>query len=258
MNAYESRDLNPPRFADVWLLGVTFLLVVFGVVMIYSTTGIMAQEKLSDNLFYVKKQAAAAVIGCVLMYLFSRIDIELLRRYSGLLLPVSLVFLILTLIPGIGDSGGGAQRWIKLGFFRFQPGEFVKLIFVIYMAGYYARHEGRLGFFVDGICKPLGFIAVVGALLLAQPDFGSTAIIAGVVMCMGAAAGMSLFYLAMGGGALASAMAVMVIISPYRLGRIMSFLSPMSDTAGKGYQLIQSLIAVGTGQIAGAGLGAIK
>jgi len=242
--------------SDPVLLIVTVALVLFGIVMLYSTTGILSQEKMGDPLFFVKRQSLAAVIGMVALLGCSRLNLDILRRLAPVFLVGLFFMLFLTFLPGVGDAAGGAQRWVKLGPIRFQPGEFVKLFFVIFIASYWARHEGRIAEFSFGILKPVLLGGVVGALLLLQPDFGSASIIVMVTLAMALAAGARLLYLGMGLAAVGAAGALLILISPYRMARVMSFLSPFSDAAGKGYQLIQSLIAVGSGQITGVGLGA--
>jgi cell division protein FtsW len=123
------------------------------------------------------------------------------------------------------------------------------------MAGFFSRHEHHVQSFFHGIIKPFGLVACVAAMLLAQPDFGSSAVIVVVVLSMALASGVRLLHLALCSVAVAVAAGLLVFISPYRMMRIVSFLSPFSDVSGKGYQLIQSLIAVGTGQVSGVGLG---
>ncbi len=249
------KDLKPPLLIDAYLVAATLVLVASSLVMLYSTTGILSQERFGDPLFYVKRQTVAALVGLIGMWLCSRARSEHLQKLSPFLLVISLLLLVLPLLPGIGDAAGGARRWVHLGPVRFQPGEFVKLLFVVYMAGYFSRHERELKGFFAGVFKPLMMVGFVGVLFLLQPDFGSTVVLATVTLAMGAATGMRFRYLGMAAMFLALAMGGLVLVSPYRLARILSFLSPMNDVSGKGYQLIQSLIAVGSGQLTGVGLG---
>lgn len=244
-----------PFLLDAGIILTVLLLVGFSVVMVYSTTGVVAQEKFNDPLFFVKRQGIAAVVGIVLMFLFSRINVESVRKVSPYLFFLCIVLLAVTLIPGVGHRAGGAQRWINLGFIRFQPGELVKVLFIVFIAGFWARHETRLTEFSQGIVKPFFLVAIVAGLLLLQPDFGSAAVISLVTLGMAMATGVRLRFIVCAGVLLALCMATLVFLSPYRMQRIMSFLSPFSDMSGKGYQLIQSLIAVGTGQVTGVGLG---
>jgi cell division protein FtsW len=224
--------------------------------MVYSTTGIISQEKLGDSLYYAKRQTISAVLGSILMVIGMRVPISLLRRAAPYLFGLSLFLLLLPLTPGIADRAGGASRWVKFGPIRFQPAEFVKVFMVIFMAGFFARRESQITSFFHGIVKPFSLVGMAAALLLLQPDFGSSAVIIVVVLCMALATGVRLSHMALCTLVVAIVMGILVLISPYRMMRVVSFLSPFADASGKGYQLIQSLIAVGTGQLNGVGLGA--
>lgn len=249
------KELHAPSPVDYLLIVSVLLLVGFGLVMVYSTTGIISQEKLGDSLFYAKRQCLSAFIGGAFMLLCMRIPSSLLRQISPYLLIASLLILILPLTPGIADRAGGASRWVKFGPIRFQPAEFVKVFMVVFMAGFLARHEHQITSFFHGIMKPIGVVALVAGLLLLQPDFGSSAVITVVVLSMLLASGVRLSHLALCTVVVIIAAGILVLISPYRMMRVVSFLSPFADASGKGYQLIQSLIAVGTGQLYGVGLG---
>lgn len=250
-----SHQLRAPSPIDFVLVGAVLLLVGFGLVMVYSTTGIISQEKLGDAMYYAKRQTLSAILGLGLMAICMRVPVDLLRRISPYLFAVSIALLALPLLPGISDRAGGASRWVKLGPVRFQPAEFVKVCMVIFMSGFFARHETRLRNFFDGIVKPFSLVSCAAALLLLQPDFGSSAVIVIVVLSMALASGVRLAHMGFCTLVVAVLAAILVAISPYRMMRIVSFLSPFADASGKGYQLIQSLIAVGTGQLSGVGLG---
>lgn len=250
------QDLRSPRFYDVVILSIVFILVGLSVVMVYSTTGVISSEKFSDPLFYLKRQVTSVVLGFVILFLCARINIERLKTFSPFCLPICLLLLFMTLLPGVGESSGGAKRWVNLFIIRFQPGEIVKVLFAVFIAGYLGRHENKLHFFTDGVLKPFTMVALVCGLLLIQPDFGSASVIAIISFAMIAATGVRLRYMALCGIALLMSAVTLVLVSPYRMRRIISFLNPWADPAGKGYQLIQSLIAVGTGQVSGVGLGA--
>jgi len=189
------------------------------------------------------------------MFICMRVPLHLVRAASPYLFAVSIALLALPLLPGISDRAGGASRWVKFGPIRFQPAEFVKVCMVIFMAGFFARHESKLSSFFHGIIKPFGLVGAAAALLLLQPDFGSSAVIIVVVLAMALAAGVRLSHMVFCSVVVAVVMGILVAISPYRMMRVVSFLSPFADASGKGYQLIQSLIAVGTGQVWGVGLG---
>lgn len=250
-----SHQLRAPSAVDLVLVAAVLLLVGFGLVMVYSTTGIISQEKLGDAMFYAKRQTLSALLGLGLMLVCMKVPLGFLRRISPYLFALSILMLLLPLIPGIADRAGGASRWVKFGPVRFQPAEFVKVFMVVFMAGFFARHETRLRNFADGIVKPFGLVCCAAALLLLQPDFGSSAVIVVVVLCMALASGVRLAHMGLCTVVVMILAGILVAISPYRMMRVVSFLSPFADASGKGYQLIQSLIAVGTGQISGVGLG---
>jgi cell division protein FtsW len=237
------------------LVATTVGLVILSVIMVYSTTGILAQEKFGNSLFFFKRQVVAALVGGVLAVIASRLDLGLLRRISPYLFFVSVGLVMLTLIPGLGDRAGGAQRWVQLPFLRFQPVEFIKIMFVIFLAGYFARNEGSIGDVINGVLKPFLLLGCIAVPLLMQPDFGSTAVMAVVTFGIAVSLGVKLRWILVGLIAAGGLAAILVAVSPYRMMRIVSFLSPTADSSGKGYQLIQSLIAVGTGELTGVGLG---
>jgi len=255
MHSARFRELKAPSHVDYVLLSAVMLLVGFGLVMVYSTTGIVSAEKLGDPLYYAKRQCFSAAMGLVLMCVCYRIPISFWRTISPWLFMASLFMLVFPLVPGIADRAGGASRWVKFGPIRFQPAEFVKVFMVVFMAGFFARHESRLHLFFTGIVKPFFLVGCVAALLLMQPDFGSSAVIVVVVLAMSLASGVRLLHFGLCSAAAALCLGTLVLISPYRMMRVVSFLSPFADASGKGYQLIQSLIAVGTGQVTGVGLG---
>jgi cell division protein FtsW len=245
-----------PWFSDLFLLTLVVLLVTFSLVMIYSTTGTVSQEKFGDTLFYVKRQGVAALIGMFLLIVLARIKIDLIRRISPYLIWICVGALLLTFIPGLGDRSGGAQRWLNLGIIRLQPAEFVKVMFIIFMASYFSRHEEHLKSFKYGILIPMCYVGGVASLLLLQPDFGSSSIVALVTLAMALLSGARLLHVFYSGLALTACAVPLIILSPYRLARVMAFLNPFEDPSGKGYQLVQSLIAIGSGQFSGLGLGA--
>ena len=255
LTAGSPRELRAPFSFDVGLVALTALLVLFGLVMIYSTTALVSSERFGDSLFYVKRQLVGIGVGAVLLLVCSRLDLRWLQRISPAFLFLALFLLLLPMIPGLGHRAGGASRWISLGFFHWQPSEFAKILMVLFLAGYLSRHEARLPEFWSGIVKPFCFVGLAGALLLLQPDMGTTVVMFLVALVMVLAAGARLSHLALCGAGLGGAFCALVITSPYRLKRVTAFLDPWSDAAGKGYQLIQSLIAVGTGHVTGVGVG---
>ena len=131
------RELKAPVSLDYLLIFTTLVLVGFGLLMVYSTTGVVSQERMGDSLFFVKRQTLSTGIGLVLMLIATRVPLSLVRRISPILLPLCLLMLVFPLMPGVADRAGGASRWVKLGPIRFQPAEFVKVGVVVFMAGFF-------------------------------------------------------------------------------------------------------------------------
>lgn len=240
---------------DPLLSVLVLLLIAFGLVMVYSATGVAVGERYGDPLIFVRKQGIAVLIGFVLFAICYFTPLQALRRFAPYALALAIFCALLPIIPGIGIKVGGAHRWAGIGPVRLQTGEFAKLFSIIFLAGYFARNEARVRLFVPGLVIPFLMLTPVFIGLLAQPDFGSCAVIALVTVTIGCGAGIRLRYLFLGGVALAVIAAMLIWFEPYRARRIVSFLSPMEDAAGHGYQLIQSLIAVGSGELTGVGLG---
>ena len=244
------------RSVDGILLTLTFVLVGLGLLMVYSTTGVLSQERFHDSFYYFKRQLVASVFGFFALFFGIRLaGSPALKKYALFAYPFCLFLLLGTMIPGLGDSAGGAQRWVNFGFVRFQPGEFVKLGFIIFFASYLDRHAQTVQGFKQGVLIPLTLIASVAGLFLQQPDFGSASVVTICSLIMLIVCGLRLRYIIFSATFLLCSAAILVYISPYRMARVMSFLSPTADASGKGYQLVQSLIAVAQGGFSGVGLG---
>ena len=253
---YQQRELRRPYLIDYPLLVAALVLVSISLLMVYSTTGILAQEKYGDPFLFIKRQSAAAVIGIICMYFVSKVSINKLRSLSPLFFLISMLLLAITLLPGVGEVSGGANRWIRIAGVRFQPSEFAKVLFIIYMAGFFGRHEKKLSSFAYGVLKPGILVGLFSLLLLLQPDFGSVVVIGSITLAMVAVTGIRIKYLLLSFSLFLLAGASLIITSPYRLQRVLGFMEPWKDASGKGYQLIQSLIAIGSGKLDGVGLGA--
>lgn len=243
------------EWKERYLLFVVIFLAIFSLLMIYSATAITSDRNFGSQFVFVKKQIFSCIIGFCVLILASQIPTELVKKYSPFAFPLLVFALLLTFIPGIGDRAGGAQRWVNLGLVRFQPVEFVKVLFIIFIAGYFQRQDEKIKTFLSGVVKPGIFLAVVGGLLLMQPDFGSLVIItlttSGIMWCSGVRIKHFLVIFAV----IASLFTALIINSPYRMARVTSYLSPEKDPTGDGYQLIQSLVAVSSGKFFGVGFG---
>ncbi len=253
----EHRDFADNYPIDRWLVAAVFVLLAISLLMVFSTTAVTAAQSEGSQTALVRRHLLHVLVGLVIFLLFARLNPFSLYRAGAPLLGCGLLLLLLVLVPQLGHAAGGAQRWFQFGALRVQPGELAKLIVVIYFAAYIDRHHRRMMSFVPGVAIPFAILGLFAALLLAEPDFGSTVVIVLVVL------GQLFFvarlsHLAGVGVAAACAFAVLVVSSPYRLKRFLAFLDPFNDPARSGYQLIQSLIAVGSGGLFGAGLGAGK
>ena len=240
--------------ARVALIIIVFLLLSLGIVMIYSTSAIYAEETHHDSYFYLKKQVAWAFIGAVLLIAFAKIDYRILRRLSIPLLFLSTILLILVFVPGLGRTAGGASRWLNIGSFSLQPSEFTKFALLLYLADFLARNQSRIRQLWKGLFLPLLLILLNMVLIVIQPDLGTAVLLGLVVFVLLFIAGMRISYLVTVALASLPILYTVIFSSAYRRSRIMIFLDPWKDPQGTGFQIIQSLIALGSGGLLGLGL----
>ena len=240
---------------DSWVLVPALLLLAIGVVMVGSASVAVAEDQGVATYHYLLRHLVYIALGVLLALVFRVIPIAFLERLSRPMMLLSALLLLAVLIPGVGHEVNGSTRWIRLGFVNFQVVEAVKLMVVIYLAGYLARKTGLVQTNFFDTFKPLIFAGLLSVILLLQPDMGSaaviTAIIAGMVWLAGAA-WRHIFVL----GLLTLPAFAYAAMEPYRLRRIVSFMDPWADPYASGFQLTQALIAVGRGELFGVGLGA--
>lgn len=244
---------------EKWLLIVTSLLIVFGALMIYSTTSVVTPalaKKGVTEFYYFRRHLFTILIGFIVMCAAYMLKPAFIKKMAIPLLVFSFVLLMLVFIPWIGVTAGGARRWIRLWPSTFQPSELVKLAMVIFLARYMSMPEYKTDSFKSFII-PVCIMAVFQLAILKQPDFGAAMSLAFLTFAMLFLSGTRLKYLAS-----LTVLAIPVIIKlakePYRLKRITSFLNPWADPQGNGFQLIQSFIALGSGGATGVGLGSSK
>lgn len=232
-----------------WMLVISIILLsLFGILMIYSSSNIWAEYKYGDALKYVKNQSLFFSIGITLMFVISKIDYYKYYDWAKVIILMCIILLILVLIPGIGAIRNGSRSWFGIGSFGIQPSEFTKLGLIIFTSKYLTNH------------KKITFILLLTLLtfgiIMLQPDFGTGTIIVMTIMGMLFASGkMSfkfIFKIAILG---VLGVTGLILIAPYRLARILSFLNPWSDPLGSGFQIIQSLYAIGPGGLFGLGFG---
>jgi cell division protein FtsW len=234
------------------LLLVTFGLVAFGLVMVYSATSAAAALSNGDPAFYLKRQVIYAALGLLVLFLAYRTPFRVLRGLAPALLGLSLVLLLAVL--ALGEAVNGARRWISFGPAVFQPSELAKLALALWAAAYLARKQPPST--LAELWKPIGVVTVVFCgLLLAEPDLGTAIAIVIMLAGMLLVAGSPVRTLA-GGVSLATAAGLAAIwFEPYRRARIFSFLHPWHDAQGAGFQTVQAMIGIGSGGIFGVGLG---
>lgn len=242
-------------FSSNGVFACVAILMAFSLVVIYSASGVIAQQNYEDSFFFVKRQAVFSCLAAAAMFLGYKCSVDMLNRQAYRLYFVSICLLTLVLIPGVGTSAGGAQRWISLKFFNFQPSELFKFAVIVYLAMSLAKKGQKMSIFRIGIVPHL-FIPGVGmVLLLLEPDFGTVVLAISVIFTMLFIGGARVAYL-LGALMLAALMAFhLVTSSPYRLQRFTAFFDPWSHRQDIGYQIVQSLLSLGSGKISGHGVG---
>lgn len=234
------------------LLLIVLLLCVIGLMMVYSASSVVALEDYNDAFYYFKRQGLFCIVGLFVMRIVGHIDYHIYQKHVYKILLIAFVLLILVLIPGIGQVRGGSRSWFSLGSLSFQPSEFFKVAIVMYLAYYFSNHYNRSKK-LRTVIVPLFFLLLGFLIIMCQPDFGSGFVMmgAGIILLFVTAFPLYYFvYLAIiaiiGAGAL-------ILMAPYRLTRLLSFLDPFSDPLGSGFQAIQSMYAIGPGGLLGVG-----
>ena len=245
----------PPNHVDPLLAGASLGLLVVGAVMVGSASISLADTNFGQPLYYLLRHLGAVGIGLAAAFAVTAVPTELWHRLNGLILLGCIALLALVLIPGLGQTVNGSSRWLELGPIRFQASEPARLFLIMYLASYATRRQAELLTSFWGFLKPMVIVAGVCALLLAEPDFGAAVVVTltslGIVFVAGARLRDFVLALVVGGFALGA----LAVNSAYRLERLTTFLNPWSDPFASGFQLTQSLIAIGRGEWFGVGLG---
>lgn len=248
--------VRPARRAlpDPWLAGMALTLLVLGLVMVGSASIALAQRSTGDPFYFLKHQAVYAVLALVAAFVVFEIPLAFWQRSRFAVLFTAVGLLVVVLIPGIGHTVNGSMRWIELGPLGGQASEPARLLLFIYLAGYLVHRRDDIGSIV-GFVRPMAVLVFSGFLLLLEPDFGAAAVMMVTALAMLFLGGLRLRHFAM---LILMAFAAMVLLtwsSPYRLDRLTGFLNPWADPFNDGFQLTQSLIAIGRGGWFGVGLG---
>lgn len=240
---------------DMPMLMAVAGLLSLGLVMVTSASIAVAASHFGDPFFYLKRQVFAIVLGGAGALIMCSIPTALWQRLALPLLIAALAMLVIVLIPGIGHEVNGSRRWLPLGIMNFQPSELARVLLLMYLASYIVRKQDELKESMQGLIKPLGVLAVAALLLILEPDMGAAMVLFMTGLGVLFLAGVKLrhfFAIALAGMAV---LALLVVLAPYRLARVTNFADPFSDPFGRGFQLVQSLIAIGRGEWFGVGLG---
>lgn len=243
------------RQLDMGLVVAIGALLTLGLVMVTSASIGIADRQLGDPFYFFERQIAFALLGVAGAAGVYRIPLKYWESSGFVLLAFTFFLLILVLMPGVGKTVNGATRWLPLGVISLQVSELAKLFLAVYLAGYLVRRGQEVRETFQGFLKPVFLLGLASALLLAEPDFGAAAVLMAMGLGMLFLAGVRLGQFGMLLGVVLAAMAVMAISSPYRLQRLTTFLNPWADPFNSGFQLTQSLIAIGSGSWFGSGLG---
>lgn len=257
MNAVASkkqRTIQSVGSIDFTILIITVILVLLGIIMVYSSSYYTAEAKLDNPQYYFYKQILGAILGFIAMIALMNFNYKKLEKLQPFILAATLIMLLLVFTP-IGVSANGSKRWINLGFTTLQPAEIAKFALIIFMSSYFSRKRNEIGSFFKGVLPMLGVVGMYCVLIMLQPNFSMVLCIGFVTIVMMFAGGVKMRHmLTMGvlgvGGAVA-----LVFAEPYRVKRLMAFMDPFADASSSGYQLVQSYYAIAGGGLFGKGLG---
>lgn len=248
--------LQKERHAPDYVLFLTTIaLLTIGLIMVYSASEAWASYRFDDAFFFAKRQLFFAGVGVVVMIFIMNVDYWTWRTWSKLILIICFILLVIVLIPGVGLVRGGARSWLGVGAFSIQPSEFMKMAMIAFLAKYLSENQKRIVSFKKGLIPSLSLVMLAFGMIMLQPDLGTGAVMVGTCVAMIFVAGAKISHfvgLAMVGVA---GFVGLIASAPYRIKRITSFLDPWSDPLGSGFQIIQSLYAIGPGGLMGMGLG---
>jgi len=251
----EGQEVGTRPAPDAWLIGSVAGLVALGLIMVFSASSTQAVAIQHDAAYYLKRQVLWLAVALAAAFAAYRVEYRRLRALAPLALIASLATLALVYVPHVGLMVGGARRWIGMGAFSFQPSEFAKLALVLYLASALATKGERIRSLTKGLV-PIALVgAVLAMLVLKEPDFGTASLLAFVLGAMLFAAGARLSHLALAALVTVPSAFFMIFHSAYKRDRILAFLDPWKHAKNEGFQIVQSLLALGSGGPFGVGLG---
>lgn len=246
-------EVKPSDKSDIPLIAVTFVLVAFGVLMVYSAGSYTGKRLYGSEFYFVYKQLVGVVLGAAAMFVMSRIDYHVLYKLRYVILGISILLLAIVFIPGVGITNYGARRWINTPLFTIQASEVSKFGFIVFAAAYIGSREGKITTF-RGILPVVGVGGVICLLIILEPNMSVTICMAALMIVMLFLGGAKLRHIAMLVVPLVAAAVVLVLVEPYRFARLMAFIDPWQSPLEEGYQLIQSYYGLGAGGFFGVGL----
>jgi cell division protein FtsW len=247
--------LKTPLQMDPVLLSIGLALLIGGLVILASASISVSDNTVGEPFYYVQRQVIAALIGAAAAFVCLFIPMSVWRNLGPLMLLIALALLLVVLIPGVGYAVNGSTRWLRIGVMNIQVSEPARLCLILYVAGYLVRQNKSLREQFSGFLRPMLVLSLACGLLLAEPDFGAAIVLLATALAMLFVAGARVRDFLLFFSATIVSMAVLAITSPYRLQRLTAFLDPWSDPFNSGFQLTQSLIAIGRGEWFGVGLG---
>jgi cell division protein FtsW len=254
--SYARSTGRPRRLAlDAWVLGPVAALLLVGLVMVASAGIGISDREMGAPFFYFQRQLIYVGLGLVAAMVAMTIPTAIWEKYSMVLLGVGLALLVLVLVPGVGHEVNGARRWVRLGFMNFQVSELARVLLLTYVASYAVRRADELRSDFAGFVRPVLVLGGAAVLLLAEPDFGAATVLLATGLAVLFLAGARLTHLAVPIVLGVAAMTTLAVTSPYRARRLTAFRNPWEDPFDSGFQLVQSLIAIGRGEWFGVGLG---
>lgn len=252
-----ARSSSRPRafvFDHILLLAAAGI-VLLGLVMVTSASISVADRQMHEPLHYLQRQGVGLVLGILAAAVMSSIPTDLWDRMAMPLLLIAFALLVVVLIPGLGHEVNGSRRWLRLGFMNFQASEMSRVLLLTYLASYVVRRQKELKDELKGFIKPLGVLMGAAFLLLLEPDFGAATVLLATGLGVLFLAGVKLRHFLALVTLAAAGLAVLAFTSAYRLKRLTTFMDPWADPFNSGFQLTQSLIAIGRGELFGVGLG---
>ncbi|UHA59380.1 stage V sporulation protein E [Metabacillus litoralis] len=240
---------------DFILVILTLLLLTIGLIMVYSASAVWATYKFDDSFFFAKRQLLFAGVGVIAMFFIMNVDYWTWRTWSKMLIIICFFLLIAVLIPGIGMERNGSRSWIGVGAFSIQPSEFMKLAMIAFLAKFLSENQKKITSFKKGLVPSLGLVFTAFGIIMLQPDLGTGTVMVGTCIVMIFVSGARVVHFAWLGLLGVVGFVALVLSAPYRIKRITSFLDPWEDPLGSGFQIIQSLYAIGPGGLFGQGLG---